>query len=334
MNASLDEDKPVVFGRYPADPDMVHLVVGVTLVLFFLMVVYLKPPVEDLFDFSRRTQSYPLVEVDSRHDLVSKLQSNDLWDVGAYSEIKPLLISRLPCDFSDLDIITQKKAFIHTLLPVALVALAEIEDERAALQLIMQKISVPVKRFLFDGEELHWQKGLTRNEIYFLKTICQKYRTAKVAELLKRVNVVPVSLVLAQGALESSWGGSRFALEGNNLFGIWTWGEKGITPADREVGKVHKVAIYESLLESVRAYILMLNRVSAYSYLRQLRVDSMDSLELVNGLLYYSERRGDYIADIASVINSNQLQIYDHCILASTHLAMKGFGQIRISSLN
>jgi Bax protein len=334
MNLRLDKEKPIIFGRYPVDPDMVRFVVGLTLVLSFLVVGSLNPPVKRLIDFSQRTGTYPVVEVETRHELVSKLQSNDLWDVGSYSEITPLLLSRLPKDFSDLDIRTKKMAFIHTLLPVALVALAEIDDERAALEIILPKISVPIKRFLFEEEPLHWQKGLSRNEIFFLKTLTKKYRTVKLKELLTRVNVVPVSLVLAQGALESSWGGSRFALEGNNLFGIWTWGKKGITPADREEGKVHKVAIYDSLLESVRAYILMLNRVSAYSHLRQIRVESMDSIELANGLLYYSERRGDYVADIAKMIKNNRLQFYDNCILASSHLALKGVRMIKLASLN
>ena len=334
MNSIFANEKPIIFGRYSVDPDMVRLVLGVTLVLSFLSVGYLKPPVKRIINFSQRTETYSVIEVETRHELVRKLQANDLWDVVAYSEITPLLFSRLPEDFSDLDIKTKKKAFIHTLLPVALVALAEIDDERAALEIILPKISVPIKRFLFEGEQLHWQKGLSRNEIYFLQTICKKYRTVKVKEILKRVNVVPVSLVLAQGALESSWGGSRFAREGNNLFGIWTWGEKGMTPNDREEGLVHKVAIYDSLLESVRAYILMLNRVSAYSNLRQIRVESMDSIEIANGLLYYSERRGDYIADVARVIKSNKLQDYDHCILASSHLALKGIRRIRLAALN
>jgi Bax protein len=130
--------------------------------------------------------------------------------------------------------------------------------------------------------------------------------------------VVPVSLILGQGAIESSWGCSRFTRAGNNLFGIWTWGERGIVPANRDEGKNHKIKIYDTILDSVRNYVLTLNRLGAYRHLRELRRDSNDSMELAQGLLYYSERRDAYVEDVRRIISSNNLQRYDTISLASS----------------
>lgn len=329
----MQEEEPVVFGGYPVDPDMVRLVVGTTLAVIFLIIALLKPPVSLLIQSVENNRDYPLLRAASVEELVEELKANDLWEVEPSSAIQPLLFSSLPDDYLNLDYETKKKVFLHTLLPVAMVALAEIENERAALEMILGKLSTPPKDFIFDGDDIEWHMGLDKNEIFFLKSLSKKYRTNKVDKLLRRVNTVPVSLILAQGALESSWGGSRFALEGNNLFGIWTWGANGLVPNNREEGKSHRVAVYDSLLDSVRAYILMLNRVSAYSYFRKIRLNTMDSLTLANGLLYYSERRQEYISDVTTVIKTNSLQEYDECVLASSPGVSGGVRLVNLASL-
>ncbi|MGV1098878.1 glucosaminidase domain-containing protein [Thiovibrio sp. JS02] len=309
----------IFFGRRSVDPDMVRMVCGVSLAVLFFIIAQLKPSVSLLIGFGHRQQELPSVEVHSATELVTQLKTNRLWEVEPFTPVNPVLVKSLPADFPYLDVETQKRAFLHTLLPVAMIALSEVQDERYALEEILSRLARIPKRFAFgidSGEEANLD-GLRPNEVYFLQQLCQKYRTNDVDLLLRRVNLVPVSLILAQGALESSWGGSRFALEGNNLFGVWTWGIEGIIPSQREEGKEHKVASYATLLDSVRAYILMLNRVAAYSHLRSLREQNMDSLTLANGLRYYSERREEYVADLARVIRSNQLQMYDECVLAS-----------------
>ncbi|MCA1765037.1 MAG: glucosaminidase, partial [Desulfobulbaceae bacterium] len=102
----------------------------------------------------------------------------------------------------------------------------------------------------------------------------------------------------------------------NNLFGVWTWGEKGIVPESREEGKNHKVAAYDTVLESVRAYILNLNRLAAYSELRRIRKYTMNPLKLADGLFYYSQRRNSYVWEIKDLIKFNNLTKYDKCFLA------------------
>jgi Bax protein len=149
----------------------------------------------------------------------------------------------------------------------------------------------------------------------FVKGLSKTYRTTDANELLARVNPLPVSLILAQGALETAWGRSRFAREGNSIFGMWTWKAKGIVPLQREEGKTHRVKAYDSILDSVRAYQLTVNRLDQYEHLRSLRLDTDDSLVLAEGLTLYSQRGNEYVNDIKKVILSNNLQAYDSCTL-------------------
>jgi Bax protein len=163
-----------------------------------------------------------------------------------------------------------------------------------------------------------WKENLSNKEKKFIQTVTEKYRTQKAVELLDRIEVLPVSLVLAQGAFESFWGTSRFAREGNNLFGMWTWGEQGMIPARREAGKTHKLAIYDSILESVQRFVLTLNRLPAYKDLRKIRQNTMDSMTIADGLFAYSERGNDYIADIKTIIRHNNLTKYDSFVLGDS----------------
>jgi Bax protein len=259
------------------------------------------------------------IRVETTHELLQTLKALNLWEVEKVATVPPVDFAGFPKNFNELaDITNRKRAFLHTLLPAALIALHEVQQERTRLLAVLDKIGTAPERLSFTGPADSWCTYLTKPETDFVNMLMQKYRTTDAGELLARVDVVPVSLVLGQGAIESSWGGSRFARTGNNLFGIWTWGEKGIIPARREEGKNHKVKIYDSILDSVRSYILTLNRLGAYRHLRELRLQTDDSLELAEGLLYYSERRDAYVEDIRRIISSNNLKRYDKISLART----------------
>ncbi len=255
------------------------------------------------------------IKVDTTEELLERLRSKNLWDIDDNALIPPVLFANLPQDMDSLDVVTKKKAFINTLLPISLVALNEIAQEKKSLEAALQKLNRH-EDTLFFGEDAIWPHNVSEKEKNFLQHLTLKYRTNSKEKLLKRVNVLPVSLILAQGALESSWGSSRFAMEGNNLFGIWTWGDEGLDPLDRDEGALHKVASYDNLLDSVRAYLLMINRLPAYSSLRELRDHSASSLDLAEGLLFYSERRNSYIDDVRQIIASNELQRFDSMTLA------------------
>lgn len=139
-----------------------------------------------------------------------------------------------------------------------------------------------------------------------------------VTVLWRRVDVVPVSLALAQAANESAWGTSRFTLEGNNLFGQWCYEEGcGIVPARRREGATHEVKAFESVAVGVRAYLRNINSNPSYQDLREMREDmrrrgeELDPLRLATGLSRYSQRRAAYVDEVQNIILQNNLQERD-----------------------
>lgn len=137
-------------------------------------------------------------------------------------------------------------------------------------------------------------------------------------ELLRKVDEVPASLALAQAANESAWGTSRFAREGNNLFGIWTFDEsKGIVPLKRSPGKKHLVRRFDSEAESIRYYMHTLNSHPAYKGLRttraRMRADGsgLDGHALADGLEAYSAKGDEYVRLIRQIIERYDLAAFD-----------------------
>lgn len=136
--------------------------------------------------------------------------------------------------------------------------------------------------------------------------------------LLRRVDVVPPSLALAQAANESGWGLSRFALEGNNYFGHWCYVEGcGLIPDSRPAGARHEVAAFDSPAQSVQRYIRNLNSHDAYRELRMKRSELrqkeelITGLELAEGLTQYSQRGQEYIRELQAMIRFNELDALD-----------------------
>jgi len=139
------------------------------------------------------------------------------------------------------------------------------------------------------------------------------------ATLLRRVDVIPASLALAQAANESGWGTSRFAREGNNFYGQWCFKRGcGMVPNDRGIRDIHEVAVFNSPSDSVASYLRNLNSHKAYKTLRKIRMNLRAAVqpvtgdELANGLEKYSQRGQDYIKEIRSIIRHNNLQKYDY----------------------
>ena len=326
------DETPMYFGKKTVDSGMVRMVSGLSLVMLFFLVALLLQPSSVFIRFPQRFHAIPTIEVHSAEDLLRQLKANNLWEVESFSEVPAVLVSNFPGDMPSLDAATQKKAFLHVLLPAAMVALSEVEEERADLEKILAKFTAPPKRLNFGPSAVDYGRlvGLSQNEIFLLQNLCRKYRAYEVADLRRRISPVPVSLIMAQGALESSWGGSRFSLERNNLFGVLTWDKAAHLSDGREDGKAYSGKAYASLLDSVRAYILMINRVPAYKDLREIREETMDSLALAKGLHQYANRGTDYVADLAQLIKSNDLQIYDQCVLAGKG---GGLGGVRLASL-
>ncbi len=139
--------------------------------------------------------------------------------------------------------------------------------------------------------------------------------------MLNRVDIIPPSLALAQSANESAWGTSRFAQQGNNFFGQWCFKKGcGIVPSGRESGENHEVADFRSPSDSVKSYMLNINRHDAYVPLRKIRKQLRDAGEditgpkLTWGLDNYSERRGEYGKELRDMISYNKLGEFDEAV--------------------
>lgn len=221
---------------------------------------------------------------------------------------------RLPNTLASLDSEERKKLFIDLLLPTVLVALDEVKQERQQLLTVVDELGDHSPKLLFSESDLSWQRQIGADKTKFILGLTQKYRTEEIGKLLAKVNVLPPSLIIAQSAIESGWGSSRFATEVNNLFGMYSSMNSSAATAV-EGSSQPKIIAYESILDSVRSYILNINRLSAYQELRQIRKQTLDPMLIADGLTRYSERKEYYVADVKHIIAYNNLQYFDTFIL-------------------
>lgn len=218
-----------------------------------------------------------------------------------------LFLASLPSDIIHIREATARKAlFFKTVLPLVLQVNEGILRDRRRLWFINFQINLGKKP---GPEDRLWLLGLA--ERYGFKKIF-------LPELLKRVDIIPPSLALAQAAKESGWGTSRFVREGNALFGEWTFSKnKSLLPSRRDQDKQHRVRIFSSLLNSVQAYAHNLNTHKAYEKFRRLRSglrlkgEKVDGLLLVGSIRNYSELGVRYVRDIRDLIQGNNLHRLD-----------------------
>ena len=211
----------------------------------------------------------------------------------------------------------KKIAFVNTLLPKIQKAEKQILSDRMFIQ-------------KFFGKYLFTYSLKARYDMVRLIKISKKYRIKQMyneAEYLDKIDSIPVSLVLAQSAVESAWGDSRFAKEGNNLFGEWTWGKKGLIPEGRDANATHKLRIFDSLDDSIARYMLNLNRHRSYKEFRSLRAHKrsigkpFSGLDAAKTMTNYSQMREVYNRLIAQVIRGNGFMGYE--VVAPSTLAIK-----------
>lgn len=211
-------------------------------------------------------------------------------------------------DFSVYSDITEKKAaFFSYLYPRIVLANSRVLIERENLLALQQKPE------LSKGEQT-WLADQAKR----LRVNAELGSETMFTALMNSLDVIPPSLVLAQAANESGWGTSRFAREGNNLFGQWCFSKGcGLVPASRAQGASHEVVRFSSPYGSVRAYVQNLNRHASYKALRSLREQHRvsghfpDGITLAAGLLNYSERGQPYVREIRGMIRFNNLSFYD-----------------------
>ena len=221
------------------------------------------------------------------------------------------IISELPDDFSEIqDVPTKKKLFYLVTLPL-------IYNSNT---LIMQE-----RRMVINIEKKFARKELNKNETDEIIRLSKKYKldyseinTKLFRKLKQRINIIPVSLALGQAIIESGWGQSRFATEGNALYGQWTTSEdKGIIPQDRDEDKTHAVLKFKNLSESVEAYMFNINTHQAYYNFRVIRriderIKYTDPISMkVKYLAAYAEIGDKYVDKLELIIASNNLQEFD-----------------------
>ncbi|TQR32453.1 mannosyl-glycoprotein endo-beta-N-acetylglucosamidase [Campylobacter sp. MIT 99-7217] len=163
-------------------------------------------------------------------------------------------------------------------------------------------------------------RKLDEKEIEKIIELKNKYRVNNLFDFkdyLRRIDIVPKSMGIAQAMLESGMGTSRFAREANNLFGEWTWSEKGLVPKKRAKGKSHRIRIFDDLQESVDSYLLNLNRHDAYKGFRNLRQqyrqndEKLTGLKAIKTLHNYSEIKGEYEKRLKNLILKYELDRFD-----------------------
>jgi len=226
-------------------------------------------------------------------------------------------MTSLPDGLEEMRVRQRKAVFNATMLPLVLKANEDIRAERTEI------FQMRDKTVLSAGEKRR------------LGELARKYRLdldinkPDFSALLRRADIIPPSLALAQAAIESGWGTSRFAREGNALYGQWIWGDgAGIVPQGREEGATHRIRAFDNLLQSVSAYMLNLNRHNGYGDFRLAREAARHGIidngrdnfgssgeQLTGALEAYSTRRGEYVKELRIIIAANSYSGLDHAQL-------------------
>ena len=226
----------------------------------------------------------------------------NLQDVRKKKLVKPVALTLLPQEIKMIENVKKRKEFfIQIVLPLIIQENNNIRLDRKTLFNIINKSNntASEKKWL---EKKYKQYGVNSRDLSVLKI---------------RMDEIPTSLAIAQAAKETGWGTSRFAQEGNALFGQWTWSGEGLKPKKAEEGKGHKVMKFNVLQASVRAYQRNLNTHSTYRDFRKARAElrdlgkPLDSLELSKYLNKYAETGNQYVEVLQKIIKQNKLKDFD-----------------------
>lgn len=202
----------------------------------------------------------------------------------------------------------RKDAFFKFMVPLIHQANQQVMKKRAHLKTLIaaQTLSKKDQAWLKEEGDLYGLENLNPNKAADLKA------------LLVRIDVVPTSLALAQGANESAWGTSRFARQANNYFGQWCFSKGcGLVPKQRTKGAIHEVRAFDHPYFSVKSYIHNLNSHRTYAQLRKIRAQlrqknqPLTGLKMTEGLVNYSARKHEYVKELKSMIRYNKLTQYN-----------------------
>jgi uncharacterized FlgJ-related protein len=276
-------------------------------------------------DSNRPVERFKYDSPEQLEELAESLNyTPEAWQAGV-REVPRIYITTIPSRWRDktsdeMLIVDKKRGFFRLLGPLVLHANELVLADRQALESIVATLrsgeSISAREEAFMRETaVAYKVGEGEGDIDINDQALQD-------ELIRRVDTLPPSLVLAQAAEESGWGTSRFAVEGNALFGMWTWGDEGITPErQRSEHGDHKIASYKTPMESVKAYMRNLNTHRGYETLRARRAELRSSggkvtgWELAKTLTKYSERGQGYVDSLHGLMKANVLMPTDEAYL-------------------
>jgi len=256
---------------------------------------------EDILTFDEQPSDAILLSAATIEELFKSTNYN-LKDVRKNKLVKPISLDLLPKEIVKIENAKKRKDFfIQIILPLVI-------DENNSIKLDRMKLFSILNKNKNTKTEQEWlnvkfkQYGVVNKDLSTLKI---------------RMDEVPVSMAIAQAAKETGWGTSRFAQEGNALFGQWTWSGEGIKPADAEDDSTHKVMRFKVLQASVKAYQRNLNTHSSYKDFRSARAElrdegkKLDSMILTEYLDKYAETGKEYVKILQQIIRQNDLTDFD-----------------------
>ncbi len=268
---------------------------------------------EDIFKYEEIPSSSVRLSASTIKQLF-KDTNYTLKDVRKQKVVKPVNLELLPEEIKKIENTKERKnLFIQIVLPLIL-------EENKLIKYDRKKLFAIVNRSNNSDLEKKWLKmkfkqyGVKNNDLSTLKI---------------RMDEVPVSLAIAQAAKETGWGTSRFALEGNALFGQWTFSGNGIKPLSVDSNENHKVMKFHILQASVRAYFRNLNTHSSYRNFRKFRAiardndEELDSLILVDYLDKYAATGKEYTEVLKKIIKQNSLKDFDDVKILPSSKQMK-----------
>ena len=237
-----------------------------------------------------------------------------LEDVRKNKLVKPISLTLLPSEIKKIENVKKRKDFfIKIILPLIIKENNNIKIDRKKLFSILNK------------------NKNTRTEQAWINLKFKQYGVVNkdLSTLKIRMDEIPISMAIAQAAKETGWGTSRFAQEGNALFGQWTWSGEGIKPADADNDSTHKVMKFKVLQASIRAYQRNLNTHSSYKNFRSARAElrdqgkKLDSRVLSKHLDKYAETGKEYVRVLQQIIKQNNLTDFDDAKLLPSSIDLE-----------
>ena len=247
-------------------------------------------------------------------DELFKSTNYNLEDVRKNKLVKPISLTLLPNEIKKMENIKKRKnLFIQIILPLIIKENNSIKLDRKKLFSILNKSrNTKVEKSWLNSK--FKQYGVVNKDLSTLKI---------------RMDEVPISMAIAQAAKETGWGTSRFAQEGNALFGQWTWSGEGIKPSNADDDSTHKVMKFKVLQASVRAYQRNLNTHSSYKDFRSARAElraerkNLDSIILTEYLDKYAETGKEYVKILQQIIRQNDLTDFDDARLLPSSIDLE-----------